>query len=1065
MPLKSKAFARILDLVSEGEIEGLVDGAKSIYLNGTPLQSANGTYNFQDVVYETRTGTQSQSYISGFPSVESETTVNTEVTNVTPVVRSISNSDVNAVRITVYTPALYKQKDDGDLDGLDIQLAIDVQPDGGSYSTALSTTISGKTTSKYQKSWRIDLTGSAPWNIRVRRLTADSTSAKIVNELYWETFTEIIDAKLRYPNSALVAMRFNAEAFSGIPTRGYDLKLKKIQVPINYEPTSRTYSGTWNGTFKTAWSDNPAWIFYDLLTASRYGLGDFVPASQVDKWTLYTIGQYCDELVPNGFGGYEPRFTCNLYLQSQEEAFKVINDLASCFRSMVYWTSGSLTLAQDAPSTPVALFSQSNVVDGVFTYAGSSAKARHTVAMVTWNDPDDLYQQKVEYVEDADGISRYGIVPTEVVAFGCTSRGQANRVGRWLLYAECNETETVSFTTGIEGSPVRPGDIIKVADASRAGVRLGGRISSATPTSLTLDAPVTLGAATWTVYAMLPDGTVGSSIVAGAVGNTITLTTPLAYAPLSAAQWIMTSTSTEAQTFRVLNVVEKDTSEIEITALKHEPLKYDAVEDGLVLQPRNITLLDDPPGLATNGVVVEYLYATTTDVKVGVNVSWLAGDRAASYQVSYSVNGTALGVVTVNTNNMEILSAKTGTYTFEVTSVSSTGVKAGPYTFTAAVLGKAAPPSSVTGLQMTVQGETGLLQWDQHADIDVRIGGQISVRYSEALTGAQWNTAIPVGDFSGSATSGTVPLRAGTYLAKAKDGTGVYSTNATSVITEAANLTQFNAVATSTQDPLFIGTKSGLTVVNDRLQLEQSTLWDSISDLDLYTDNLEGGLLEFGEYEFDTYVDTGAVYTSRVTATFSMLSFNVTNLVDEWPAIDSLGYVDAGQPLTDYVDSWADWDGIVNFDTPSALADASLQMFISTTNDDPAGAAEWSSWRTFYVGDYTARAFKFKVRLLRGDDVDNQVAMTTLGVTVDVPDRVQSANNISVPAPGLTVTFPTAFYSTPAVAVTAENMATGDYAVITGKTPAGFTIQFRNSAGTGVARTMDWIAKGFGYQN
>lgn len=1065
MSLKSNAYAQLLDLVAEGEIEGLVNGAKSIYLNGTPLQNADNTYNFQNVTYEARNGSQTQTYISGFPSVESESAVNVKVLKDTPVVRTISNANVNSVRVTVYTPSMYNQKGDGSMVGVDIDWAVDVQTAGGGYVQRLSNLISGKTTSKYQRSVNVSLTGTGPWDIRVRRITADSAALTWQSDLYWETYTEIIDAKLRYPNSALVGLRLDAKTFSGIPTRGYDLKLKRVQIPSNYNPTTRTYSGSWNGTFSTAWTDNPAWCFYDLVTNTRYGLGEYTPASLIDKWALYTIGQYCDQLVPDGFGGTEPRFTCNLYLQSRAEAYKVINDLASCFRSMVYWAGGSMTLAQDSPSDAVGLFSQANVSGGLFTYAGSSAKARHTVALVTWNDPSDLYAQKVEYVEDADGIARYGVVNTEVLAFGCTSRGQANRVGRWILYAERNETETVSFTTGIEGSQIRPSDIIKVADANRAGVRLGGRISTATTTSVTLDAAVTLGASTWTLYAMLPNGTVGTAVVSGAVGSTLSLGSALSAAPQAGAQWILTSTSTEAQTFRVLNVVETESGEIEITALKHEPLKYAAVENGLVLEPRNISVLDDPPGPPSAGTLVEYLYATLTDVKVGVNVSWAAGSRATEYVISYSVDGAEVGETTTNTNSLEILNAKAGTYSFEIRSVSSLGVRSTPYTFVIAVLGKSAPPAAVTGLQMTIQNEVGLLQWDQHADLDVRIGGQISVRYSEALSGALWNTALPVGDFPGSATSGTVPLAAGTYLAKAKDGSGIYSNNPASVITEAANLTQFNAVASSVQEPLFAGAKSGLVVVGNRLQLEQSTLWDSITDLDAYTANLEGGLLASGEYEFDTYVDTGASYTSRVTASFSLQSFNVANLVDQWPLIDSLGAIDSGEPIFEFVDSWPDWDLVFNFDTPDSLINASLQVFISTTADNPAGSPTWSDWRTFYIGDYTARAFKFKVRLTRGDDVNNQVALSSLGVTIDVPDRVQSANNIVIPAAGLSILFANAFYSIPAVAITSENMATGDYATITSKTASGFTIQFRNSAGTGVERTIDWIAKGYGYQN
>lgn len=1062
--LRSRAYARTLDAVSEGEIVGLVDGNKSIYLNNTVLQNPDGSYNFENVVVDSRTGTNDQTYVAGIPSVESENGVNVELTKLASITRTVSNADVDAVRVTLSVQSLFKQKNDGSVDGTSVDIAIDVQSDGGGYVERIADTISGKAQSKYQRSYRIELTGDGPWDIRVRRKSDDSTDLKIQDKTFWDSYTEIIDAKLRYPNSALVSMRFDSQVFNGVPSRAFDMKLLKVKVPVNYDPVARTYTGSWDGTFKTEWTDNPAWCFYDIVTNARYGIGGYIDASQVDKWALYSISQYCDELVPDGFGGTEPRFTCNMYLQSRTEAYKVIQDLASCFRSMVYWASGSLTLAQDAPSDPVALYTQANVLEGKFSYAGSSAKARHTVALVTWNDPADMYAQKVEYVEDQEAIARFGVVPTEVVAVGCTSRGQANRVGRWLLFSERHQSEVVSFATGIEGAVARPGQVIKVADASRAGARHGGRVHSATTTAITLDASVSLGASSWTMYVMLPDGTVETRAVSSATGAVVTLATALSAAPQPGAQWIMSNSTAEAQTFRVLSVSEQDGGVVEISALKHDPDKYDAVENGMVLQPRDITTLNDPPDTPTSGSVSEYLYATLTDVRVGATITWSQVDRAATYLVSYRINNDNPVEVTTTGNSLELMNTATGDYEFTVRAVAALGVKSQPYTFTASVLGKTARPADIAGLQMTVQADTGILQWESHADLDVRIGGQISVRYSEELEGAQWNTSLPIGDFPGSATSASVPLRAGTYLAKAKDSTGQMSQNAALIVTDAPNILQFNAVASSTQDPTFTGAKTDLVLVNDRLVLDQAEYMDDIEDWDEYN-NLEGGLVTSGEYEFDTYIDTGAVYTSRVSATFSVLSYNIENLVDEWGLIDSLGLVDDGAMATDYVDTWTDWDAIVNFDLPNTTDDSSLQVFISTTNDDPAGSPTWSGWRVFYVGDYTARAFKFKVKLIRGEDDNNQVALATLGVVVDVPDRVESANNVSVPSGGLAVTFANAFFDVPATAITAENMATGDYAQITAKTSAGFTIQFKNSAGTGVARTMDWIAKGYGYRN
>lgn len=1066
--LQSRAFAQVLDLISEGEIVGLVDGAKSIYLNGTVLENADGSRNFQNVTYEGRTGTQAQTYIPSAADVESAIVVSTEVTAATPLVRTVSNSDVDAVRLILSVLALYKAESDGKQAGTSVEIAIDVQASGGSYVTQVTDVIDGKATSKYQRAYRIALTGSAPWNIRVRRITADTTDLTIQNKTYWDSYTEIIEAKLRYPNSALVSMRFDSAAFQGIPSRAFDMKLLKVQVPVNYDPVARTYTGIWNGTFKTAWTDNPAWVFYDLVTNERYGLGTYVPAAQVDKWALYTVSQYCDEQVNDGFGGTEPRFTCNVYLQSRQEAFKVINDLASVFRGMVYWSSGSLTVSQDAPQDAVALYTQANVVNGQFTYSGASAKAKHTVALVTWNDPDDQYRQKIEYVENATQIARLGVIQTEVTAFGCTSRGQANRVGRWLLFSEELESETVTFSTGIEGAVARPGDVIKVADSARAGARMGGRVVTASTTVIGVDSAVTLAAGTWTMYVVLANGTVESKTVSSVVGQSVTLASALSSAPQVGAQWVITGTSLEAQTFRVVTVSEQDGAVVEITALKHDPDKYDAVEDGLVITPRDISILDDATAPVTNGAVTEYLYTTTTDVKVGATITWTPPSRATGYLVEVRIDQQNLVQYTTQSASLELLDCEVGTYIITIYALNITGKKSAAYTFTASVLGKTANPANVTGLQLVAQGANGLLQWDQHPDLDVRIGGQIAIRYSELTTSATWNTSIPVAEFAGSATSGTVPIAAGTYLARAVDSTGQYSLGTATVLSQTLSIIQYNAVVTSDQDPGFTGTKTNMFVESNKLKLD--LVPTPSLDLDFTAGTYEEGevypdpTVQSGQYEFSSYIDVGAIYTSRVSVNFAAAAVNLANLVDNWPTIDSIGDIDLGDIPVNYVDSWTDWDAVLNFDGEQELGDASIFFQIATTNDNPAGTPTWSAWRTFYLGDYTARAFKFRLLVDRGTDPYTQVEVSDLGVTIDVPDRIESANNVSVTTSGLSVTFANQFYSTPAIAVTPYNMATGDYIVMSAQSSTGFTVTFKNSADTNVARTMDWIAKGYGYK-
>ena len=565
--LFSAAKARIVDLVSEGEIVGLVNGDKSIFINETPLENDAGDKNFEDVSYSTRVGTNSQSYIAGFAGVETEVPVNIEVKIDAPGdhIETIITSQLDAVRVLVYTPALTKQdKDDGDMHGSSFSFKFYIEKNNdGTWSEVLNKTIEGKCTSRYERSYRIDIPSS--WKtsgftqiaVKMERITDDAPDTSTNNKSFWGSYTQIIDNKLRYPNSALIATQIDARQFTSIPKRGYEIKGLKVKIPSNYTAydigycsnksgyrrqdrciqdagtcsggnatgsedyaacialggeaswsSSNTwtgtsvgtnlYNGSWDGTFVIGWTCNPAWIFYDLCTDDRYGLGKWLTDSQLDKWSLYEIAKYCDAVdnsgnfigVDDGWGNKEARFSCNLYLQSSEEAYKVLNDVASVFRGMMYWQQGQITAVQDSPKDPVMTFSDANVINGAFTYEGSSRKQRHNVAHVTWNNPEDFYRQNVEYVEDAAGIisANNQIISTDVTAVGCISQSQARRVGKWLLYTEKYETEIVTFTTGLDGALVRPGDIVKIADSHRAGIRYGGRVSAgSTTTTINLD--------------------------------------------------------------------------------------------------------------------------------------------------------------------------------------------------------------------------------------------------------------------------------------------------------------------------------------------------------------------------------------------------------------------------------------------------------------------------------------------------------------------------------------------------------------------------------------------------
>ena len=774
--LRSKAYARVVDLISEGEIEGLVDGLQSVYLDDTPIQNADGTTNFSGVTLETRDGTQQQSYVPGFSSVENEVPVGVEIKASQPVVRSITDPDVDAVRIKVSVGQLTNQDTtNGDLNGSAVSFSIDRQVSGGGFVEVINDTISGKTTTKYQRSYYVPLTGNGPWEIRVRRITADSTSSAIQNKTYLDSYTEVVESKLRYPNSALVALRVDASQFSAIPRRSYDMKLLRVRVPVNYDPGTRTYSGVWNGNFKIAWTDNPAWCFYDLVTSTRYGLGGYIPESQVDKWALYRVAQYCDQLVPNGLGGFEPRFTCNLYLQTREQAYKVVQDMASIFRGMVYWSGGAITVTQDAPSDAVYQFAPGNVVDGEFAYQGSSAKARHTVALVTWNDPDDFYRQKVEYVEDAAGIARYGIVQSDVVALGCTARGQAHRVGKWLLFSEQSESEIVTFRTGLEGAVVRPGDIIKVADPVRGGMRLGGRIAAATASTVTLDQELPADLP-WRLSVVLPNGTVEERLVGPVSSRTLTVTIPFSSVPQVDAIWMLASSIIEPQLFRVVSVAERDPGVHEVTALAHNPSKYAAIEEGLALQPRSITVLSDIPPPPTGLAMQESLYRVKDQAQVLVQVSWTEVQTAIAYRLSYRVaGGNFVSLPLTSANYAEIRDAQEGQYEFSLRAIGITRKESIPATLSGVVLGKTLPPSDVTGFTVQRRVSDLMIAWDELQDADLS-GYEVRV-------GAGWDDAQLVAKTSGTqmlhdqSAAGQYP-----YHIRAIDTSGNYSAHVTTFV-------------------------------------------------------------------------------------------------------------------------------------------------------------------------------------------------------------------------------------------------------------------------------------------
>lgn len=1049
--LQSKAYLQLVDLISEGEIVGLVNGAQSIFINETPLQNSDGSYNFGGVTYDGRVGTQDQTYMSGFTTVENDIGVSVQVLNVQPIVRTITDSNVNRVRVRVMVPQLtMTDSGSGDIHGNSVDFSVWVQQSGGSYVKQISRTIRGKSSSSYELSVEVPLTGSSPWNIKVTRDTNDSINVNSQNKLYWQAYTEVIDAKLSYPNSALIGIKLDSQQFQAVPSRAYDVKLLKIRIPSNATVRadgSLTYSGSWDGTFQVAWSSDPAWVFYDLATNERYGLGAFIPQSQVDKWALYEISQYCNELVSDGNGGTEPRFSCNLMIADRGEAYSVMQSMASVFRGMIYWAAGSVTTTQDSPKDPSAIFTSSNVMDGKFTYNGASAKTMHTVALVSWNDPQDFYRTKVEYIEDQDAVARFGIQQTSIVAFGCTSQGQAHRLGKWLLYTEKNESETVTFKTGLDGLVARPGQIIQVQDPNRAGVRRGGRIHSATTGVVTVDADISESVSGYTLSAMLPSGEIAKSTVTSQSGRDLTVQPYFSEAPNSQSIWLLDSPEVETQYFRIIAIKEEDNQIYTVVAIAHDPQKFNAIENGLAFQARNYSILKEVTDAPKNVIISESLYQTTTEVKAKVTVSWDRVDRAVSYVVRYRKdNDNFIELPETQFNDQDILDSQPGVYTVQVSAVNALGKRSVVTQVSKEIYGKTAPPASVGGFSMIPNQGQAYLTWTRAPDLDVLVGGQVRIRHTPRTTSQSWFDAVDiVPAIPGTATSCVAPLLSGTYMAKFVDSSGNFSDDATMVVTTIPYGTALNVVHVETEDPSFAGTKTSMIIdtINGALVLADSTLFDDLPLIDsVGSIDFPGNIVSGGTYNFQNTIDLGGVWPSNIYSTIDLQAFDIGTVIDS---------------RVDLIDDWQDIDG-------SSIDDVDAQLYVRTTEDDPAGTPAWTDWKLIRAGSYNARGFQFQLRCTSGSK-DHNLFIKHLQVTIDMDDRAESFGPIaSGTGTSYRVNYQFNFYATPAISITGESLNSGDYYQITSADKTGFNIVFKNSSGTTVSRTFYAIAKGYGRQ-
>ncbi|MFL1618262.1 phage tail protein [Acinetobacter baumannii] len=705
---QSKTYIKELIGLAEGEVEGLANGYQSILLEDTPLQDENGNKNFENVIVNFRSGTNDQEYIEGFPAVENEIPIDVELKSSTPWVRSFNNLDLDAVRLRLrWGPLRNQDPTTGDVTGYTIEYAVDLQTDGGAWSEVLRAKISDKTSDNYERPHRIDLPkADIGWLVRVRRITPNSTSEYISDKMYVKAVTEVIDAKLRYPNTALVSLQYDAETFGGsVAKLAVDLKGVKIKVPTNYNPETREYVGMWDGTFKRAYSNNPAWIYYDLCTSKRYGIGERITDGMLDKWSLYRLAQYCDELVPDGLGGQEPRFTCNIYLQSAEDAYSILTKLAGVFRAITYWDGDSIVCDADIPQDTYFTYTRANII-GEPDHNGTRARDRHNAVKVAWDNPANHYKTEYEFVRDEKAISEMKQVRLlELDAWGCTSRGQAQRAGLWALKSEQLETRTVTFKVGLDGHIPLPGKVIEFADPIFAGRANGGRISaiSADRKSITLDRDDVVAVAGDRLIINGENGKAQTRIVQAITGRVITVSVAFdEIAPQNV--WVIDAQDLATLKFRVLSVVQSDSHQFTITALEYNPKKFDAIDHGAHYIDVPISIVNPNIQEPVSNIVI-----TSEDrVDQGINVatmvvSWTQAKGAVKYQVEWRKDdGSWIKLPATGNNSIEVPGIYAGNYQAKVTAVNASDISSLPtYSVVTKLNGKQGLPPALAFIQAT----------------------------------------------------------------------------------------------------------------------------------------------------------------------------------------------------------------------------------------------------------------------------------------------------------------------------------------------------------------------------
>ncbi|EIV6184066.1 TipJ family phage tail tip protein [Klebsiella aerogenes] len=714
--LQSVAKAKILIALGEGEFAGGLTG-KDIYLDGTPLENADGSQNFSGVAWEFRPGTQAQSYIQGIPGTENEISVGTEVSSETAWTHTFTNTQLSAVRVRLKWPSLMKQEDDGDVVGNTVKYAIDLQTDGGAWQTVLETAVSGKTTSGYERSHRIDLPqAGSTWTLRLRKVSPDANSVKIGDVMTLQSYTEVIDAKLRYPHTALLYIEFDSSQFNGsIPQISCEPRGRVIRVPDNYSPETREYTGTWTGGFKWAWTDNPAWIYYDIVVEGRFGLGERLTSANISKWVLYQIAQYCDQLIPDGRGGdgMEPRHTCNVYVQERNDAYTVLRDFAAIFRGMTCWSGEQIIVQADMPRDVDFNYTRANII-GSPRYSSSTSKARYTNALVSWSDPDNAYADAMEPAFIPELVSRYSFNQVEVTAIGCTRQSEAHRKGLWAILTN-NKDRMVEIDVGLDGRIPQPGYIIGLGDERLAGRVNGGRISAVNGRVITLDRDIDAKEGD-RLHLNLPSGISQARTIQSVNGRRqVTVTTAYSETPEAECVWIVEYTDLVPQQYRVIGVKDNNNGTLTITGVAHDPDKFPRIDTGAIIDQRPISVI--PPGnqAPPDGILLTSFSVVNQGISVEtLQANWDAVQNAIAYEAQWRRNdGNWINVPRSSTTSFEVSGIYAGRYLVRVRAINAAEISSGwAYSEEKTLTGKVGeplPPLALTTVSLTAGIE---IRWD-----------------------------------------------------------------------------------------------------------------------------------------------------------------------------------------------------------------------------------------------------------------------------------------------------------------------------------------------------------------